>query len=106
MECCMLFRTRTKAFEKAQRYGWKNMKGGKKAELTELLENTIPKILERKKFEVPSDRTINIRCTIGLDGSGLVQCGNYGSLLSIRFYVKSNMRFKIRHLDKFKGSEF
>ena len=67
------FRTRTKKFEEAQRYEMKKITGGKKADLTELLSNTIPKILKKKNFEMPRDRTIKIRCTIGLDGSGLVQ---------------------------------
>ena len=69
----MCFRTRTKQFEKAQRYEMKKITGGKKADLSELLQFTIPKILKRKNFVVPRDRTINIRCTVGIDGSGLVQ---------------------------------
>ena len=69
----LYFRTRTKPFEEAQRYEMKKITGGRKANLEELLQNSIPKILKRKNFEIPRDRTIKIRCTIGMDGSGLVQ---------------------------------
>ena len=46
------------------------MEGGRKADLIELLRNTIPKILAKKKWEVDSNRTLNVRCTIGMDGGG------------------------------------
>ena len=50
----------------------KDVPGGKKASLEELLQNTIPKILEKRKYKIQRDRTIKIRCTLGMDGSGFV----------------------------------
>ena len=48
--------------------------GGKKADLNEIFRNSIPKILDKQKkerlIEVPADRTLNVMCTIGMDGGG------------------------------------
>ena len=67
------FSTLTKPYEKELRYEMKDVPGGKKASLEELLQNTIPKILEKRKYKIQRDRTINIRCTLGMDGSGFVK---------------------------------
>ena len=73
---CLLFsdnfRTLTKPYEKQLRYEMKDVQGGKKASLEELLQNTVPKILAKRKYQIQRDRTINIRCTLGMDGSGSV----------------------------------
>ena len=51
-----------------------NVDGGKKADLLEIFRNTIPKILDKQKkwknIDVPADRTLNLMCTLGLDGGG------------------------------------
>ena len=48
----------------------KKMEGGRKADLIEIMKNTIPKILAKKNWEIDSSRTLNVRCTIGMDGGG------------------------------------
>ena len=64
------FRKLTKPYEKQLRYTMDQVDGGRKADLTKLFQNTIPKILDKKKYEIGATRTLNIKCTIGMDGGG------------------------------------
>ena len=70
----LIFRKLTKPYEKELRYTMKTVDGGKKADLNEIFTNSIPKILDKQKKErnreVPADHTLNVMCTIGMDGGG------------------------------------